>query len=254
MSITFEKIPLDWKNKGVELPETLKEEGFVAGYKPAASYFNYEWALVNDCLKELQVKLSDYATLNDQEKESLSAAVATKLDSSEFTADKIIEILNAASGSSGGGLNADTLDGKGSEDFAEAAHTHSEFENMVSIANDASEPGEAIPSDADLLDGHPASYFATSEHTHTSYYSSTLSSSGWSSSAPYTQTVAVAGILASDNPIIDVVLSDDASTAQSQLEAWGEVNRIITSDGNITAYCYEKVPTIDLPINLMCVR
>lgn len=156
MAIEYEITPLSWENKGTEPPDTLKQSGWQPAQKPASAYFNYEWALVNDCLKELQAKLSDHATLNDQE-------IAKKLDSSEFTADKIIEVLNTASGSSGGGLNADTLDGKDSAAFAEAAHTHSEFENMVRVEGLEDAPSTGLLIDSDLLEGHPASYFATAE-------------------------------------------------------------------------------------------
>ncbi len=126
MSITFDNTPIEWENKGIEPPETVKANGFTAGYKPPASYFNFEWALVNDCLKELQIKLSDYHTLNEEDKEKLAADIATKLDLSEFTATKIIALLNAASG-----LNADTLDGHDSTYFAVEGHTHT-FEALTS--------------------------------------------------------------------------------------------------------------------------
>lgn len=86
-------------------------------------------------------------------------------------------------------------------------------------------------------------------------YTATLSSNSWSgSSAPYTQTVSVAGILSSDNPIVDAVLNNDISVAKEQLEAWGCVSKIITNNGNITATCYEDKPTVSIPIQLKVVR
>ena len=85
-------------------------------------------------------------------------------------------------------------------------------------------------------------------------YNTTLSSSGWSSSVPYTQTVSIQGILATDVPVVDVVLSSTTSTAKSQLEAWGYVSKIETAAGSITATCLEEKPTIDIPIQLKVVR
>lgn len=85
-------------------------------------------------------------------------------------------------------------------------------------------------------------------------YNITLPSSGWTSSAPYTQTVSVQGILATDVPVVDVVLSSTSSTAISQLEAWGYVSKIETADGSITATCFEELPAIDIPIQLKVVR
>ena len=85
-------------------------------------------------------------------------------------------------------------------------------------------------------------------------YNTTLSSSGWSSNAPYTQTLSIQGILATDVPVVDVVLSSTTSTAVSQLEAWGYVSKIETADGSITATCFEELPAIDIPIQLKVVR
>ena len=50
----------------------------------------------------------------------------------------------------------------------------------------------------------------------TTLYSTTLISSSWSSSAPYTQTVSITGILSTDTPIVDVVLNANTSTAVSR--------------------------------------
>ena len=85
-------------------------------------------------------------------------------------------------------------------------------------------------------------------------YNITLSSSGWSLSVPYTQTVSIQGILATDIPVVDVVLSSTTSTAKSQLEAWSCVSKIETAAGSITATCFEELPAIDIPIQLKVVR
>lgn len=89
----------------------------------------------------------------------------------------------------------------------------------------------------------------------TALYTSTLLASGWSgAAAPYTQTVLVTGILATDTPIVDVVLDQSTSTAISQIEAWMSVSKIETANGSITATCFEELPTIDIPIQLKVVR
>lgn len=51
----------DWSAPGVEPPASLKEQGFEAGYKPPASFFNWFWTRVSSCLSELQNKLSGHA-------------------------------------------------------------------------------------------------------------------------------------------------------------------------------------------------
>lgn len=88
----------------------------------------------------------------------------------------------------------------------------------------------------------------------TNLYIATLLSSGWSSSAPYTQTVSVSGILSTDTPIADVVLDVVTSTAMAQISAWMCVSNIETADGSITAKCFENKPEIDIPIQLKVVR
>lgn len=89
----------------------------------------------------------------------------------------------------------------------------------------------------------------------TNLYNATLSSSGWSSGgAPYTQTVSVQGILSTDTPIVDVVLSSTTSTALSELESWGYISKIEASNDQITATCLESKPSIDINIQLIVVR
>lgn len=85
-------------------------------------------------------------------------------------------------------------------------------------------------------------------------YNASLLLSNWSSTAPYTQTVSVQGILATDTPIVDVVLSSTTSTAISQNASWAFVSKIETSANSITATCLESKPEVDLPILLKVVR
>lgn len=70
----------------------------------------------------------------------------------------------------------------------------------------------------------------------------------------YTQEITLEGILEADTPTIDLVLSDNISTARSQIEAWSCVSRITTSLGKIKIYCYDSSPTTEIPIQIICVR
>lgn len=88
----------------------------------------------------------------------------------------------------------------------------------------------------------------------TALYTATLYSIGWSNTAPYTQTASVSGLLSTDTPIVDVVLSSTTSTAMSQLAAWLCVSKIVTYDSHITATCFEDKPTTDITIQLKVVR
>lgn len=89
----------------------------------------------------------------------------------------------------------------------------------------------------------------------TAYYTATLTASGWSSAKPYMQEISIAGIQSSDTPIVDVSMENaTTSNYEALAESWTAVNRIATSNGKITAYCYEDKPTVDLKILLKVVR
>lgn len=86
-------------------------------------------------------------------------------------------------------------------------------------------------------------------------YTATVASS-WTkgSSNEYTQEISVSGILETDAPTIDLILSDNVETAKSQIEAWSYVSRITTSNGKIKIYCYDESPDTQIPIQIICLR
>ena len=86
-------------------------------------------------------------------------------------------------------------------------------------------------------------------------YSGTFTTAGWSSSAPYTQTLTINGILASDYPDAYVNLSSATATTGPQLvQGWACIDRIATAANKVTAYCYSEKPTIALPAYFKVVR
>lgn len=84
-------------------------------------------------------------------------------------------------------------------------------------------------------------------------YTTTLNSTSWDGSGPYTQTVSVSGMLASDNPIIDVVTSGTFSTDKYRCVEFSKIYRAVTANNSITFYADEK-PTVALPIRMLCIR
>ena len=85
-------------------------------------------------------------------------------------------------------------------------------------------------------------------------YTVTFPASGWSETAPFIQTVAVEGILETDNPVADIVLSDSGDTAKGELEAWSCVSKIETAAGSVTAACLENKPETDMTVQMKAVR
>lgn len=143
--------------------------------------------------------------------------------------------------------------------------------NETNIVWHAGNDGSNSGLDADLVDGKHYSdiinYVQTNLNIHANT-SATISVSGhvkhavltanldttWSGTAPpYTKTVTVSGILSTDTPIIDVVMSGTYSTDTARAEAWGYIYRAVTADGSITFYATEK-PTVSLPIQIKVVR
>lgn len=62
-----EKLP-DWSAQGTEPPASLKANGFQAGDKPPAPYFNWFWTGVCKCLAEIRQKLANVDATRDSEK------------------------------------------------------------------------------------------------------------------------------------------------------------------------------------------
>ena len=77
---------------------------------------------------------------------------------------------------------------------------------------------------------------------------------GWTGSGPYTQTVAIAGVLASDMPHVVPVYDADNTTAQAQREAWGCVSRGVAAAGGIQFTCFEDKPETAIPIQIEVMR
>lgn len=76
----------------------------------------------------------------------------------------------------------------------------------------------------------------------------------WSGSGPYTQSVTVSGILASDMPHITPIYSSDNTTALTQREAWACVSKAATAANAITFACFEDKPTVAIPIQIEVMR
>lgn len=147
----------------------------------------------------------------------------------------------------------DKVTGKGlsTEDYTTAEKT--KLSNIEAEANKTVVVQTTGSSTTDVMSQNIVTTELNSKAT-TALYTGTLTSSGWTSAAPYTQTVNVSGILATDVPIVDLVLSSTTSTAISQTEAWSCVSKIETAAGSITATCLEEKPAIDIPIQLKVVR
>lgn len=77
----------------------------------------------------------------------------------------------------------------------------------------------------------------------------------WSGSGPYTQDIAVAGLLSCDTPSVDVLLSDVSETAKAQLAAYAKIGRMtVPADNTLRVYCYDSLPETAINIQIEAVR
>lgn len=78
-----------------------------------------------------------------------------------------------------------------------------------------------------------------------------LSAAGWvGDAAPYTQTVAVDGILATDTPHYGVVYSGTVEEKAAQKDGFALVDDLDTGVGSVTFACFEEKPTVDMTVQL----
>ena len=88
----------------------------------------------------------------------------------------------------------------------------------------------------------------------TTVYTATVGTSWSGSTAPYTQTITVSGILSTDTPIVDINFNGvDYSSKEDIVTAWSSIYRITTANNSITVYADEKTET-SVPIQLKVVR
>lgn len=78
----------------------------------------------------------------------------------------------------------------------------------------------------------------------------TITTTWTGAAAPYTQTISIAGIVATDRPIISPVYSTTLATAIQQKEAWNMVSKIETGASALYVTCFEEKPTIAIPIQI----
>lgn len=81
-------------------------------------------------------------------------------------------------------------------------------------------------------------------------FTAALPADGWSAEAPYTQTVAAEGVLASDMPHYGVVYSEDLETAKREKEAFSFVDDLETAADSVTFTCFEDKPEVSLTIQM----
>lgn len=110
--------------------------------------------------------------------------------------------------------------------------------NKANLLSDATATALGLAGDPTVNDA-----FAKLVHT----TSITVTSAGWSSSAPYYNDVTVTGMTAAMN--IDYAL-DPSATSEAVAEAYGYISSMETMDGKVRFRCNTDKPTVNIPIVL----
>ena len=150
MATTF-TAPPSWNNVGVAPSETLKTNGFQAGYKPPAPVFNYMFNKYGICIDELQKGKADTSHTHGMNNiTGLEAALNRKADTSHTHGMNNIAGLEAA-------LNRK----------ADTYHTHADYENKtgkslhMQIVYPESGKGAQAGSGAEIFNDYKERTFAT---------------------------------------------------------------------------------------------
>lgn len=85
-------------------------------------------------------------------------------------------------------------------------------------------------------------------------YAAELDAARWEgTTAPFTQTVYIPGLLGSDTPLVDLSLGEAFSTDRRRLEDYAQLYRAAAADGALTVYATGR-PTVTLPLRILCIR
>ena len=86
------------------------------------------------------------------------------------------------------------------------------------------------------------------------HMTATLSTSWNGTSAPYTQTIGVEGVVETDTPHITPIYSQMLSTAILEKTAWGYVSKAESGQNAITFTCFETKPTTAITVQIEVIR
>jgi hypothetical protein len=150
----------------------------------------------------------------------------------------------------GTGTSSALLKGDGAGGFDEAV-SGDDYVPPIGPATTEIQKGDGA---GGLEDASPGIDFALPS----GHYTALLDKDDWvGASAPYTQAVAVTGLVIGDVPIVDLVRSATQGTAEDEIASYlfclyGKFE--VTDDDELTVTCYADKPTVDLNLNLVGVK
>ena len=201
---------------------------------------------------------SDLQALNEsltnlsEQLSALSSTVAGKADASDIVAPSWGNITGTLSSQTD---LKDALDGKADASDLQALNTTVDSKAstsdlqalssvLVSLINEKADQIalDAVNTTVEGKADAPKTFIAT------------LSASSWGTTEPFRQSVTVSGILSTDEPLTDIKLTDNATTASQELQSWEYISDIKTSNNLISAVCLKKKPTVNMTIRMQVIR
>lgn len=112
-----------------------------------------------------------------------------------------------------------------------------------------SRSGGTMTGPVTVLEPQQANHPATKDYVDSKRLGFTLNlpAAGWTGEGPFTQTLPLAGILATDVPHYGILYSDNWA---AEKEAFAMVDELDTADGSVTFTCYEDKPEANLSIQM----
>lgn len=139
--------------------------------------------------------------------------------------------------------------------LAAANHTHT----PAQIGADPSGSAAAVQANLNAHAGNTTAHLTAVERAAWNGKANTVTLSGWvplgwiASGDYFYQNATVTGMLATDNPIADILTGSDNAANKLYAEAWGKVLRAVTYDGGVQVWCTAE-PAVALPLQFKVVR
>lgn len=142
------------------------------------------------------------------------------------------------------------------QETARQTNTATAISNANAAATNANNAVELLKNSVGINDNpteEEASVVAYSAKKVQSFFEKweiTLPLSGWSETAPYTQTIDVGGMKKDYSPIVSLNMANVGTESEKKQiqKSWNYVDLIMTGNGTIVATCNFNKPIIDIPI------
>ena len=132
-----------------------------------------------------------------------------------------------------------------------ASNAQTAAENAQTAADNAQTAADNAQTAAENAEKNAKDYAKDYTDSKRKVFNITLTTNDWEGdSAPYTQTIGIEGILATDMPHYSAVYDANQETRLAQKEAFAMVDDLDTADGSVTFTCFEDKPAVNIPIQM----